>query len=398
MAVLAVALLGVWFATDDGEGEATAASRTAPLSVIADRVEALRDLRFDRVPRAERVTPEQAREQGLQELDRSYPDQRRLADEEILKLLGLMEPGSDLRELTGSLFGEGVAGFYDPRSDRLWTVGGVATSTPVLTEITLAHELTHALEDQRFGIDSDEVAGSDDAALGKLGLVEGTATSVMYAYLDSHFTAEEALGGVLGAAFADTGDLPPFLEAQVLFPYVGGERFVGELLRRAGGSWALVDTAYRFRPPASTEQILHPGRYFDADAPDRVRIDAGAVLGGGWERAAAGTWGEMQTRELLARAGGGGSVEAAAGWGGDRYELWRSRPLGGGGCAAPCRAADVLVMRWRWDTPQDEAQFAAKLRAFAAAELEGAAVVRRGGTVTLVLAPPGLAERVARRA
>jgi hypothetical protein len=397
MAVLAAALLGLWFATDEDEQQTARAPQTAPLEVIARRVEALRDLRFERIPRAERISPEQARRQGLRELARSYPDRRRLADEEVLKLLGLIEPSDDLRELTGSLFGEGVAGFYDPRSDRLWSVGGTATGTRVLAEMTLAHELTHALEDQRFGLDPDALSGSDDAALARLGLVEGTASSLMYDYVERHFTAEEALGGVLASAFADTGDLPTFLQAQVLFPYVGGERFVAELLRRGGGSWGVVDTAYRFRPPASSEQVLHPERYFDADAPARVRLRAGAVLGDGWERAVAGTWGELQTRELLAHAGGGGAGEAAEGWGGDRYELWRSRPLEDAGCAAPCRPADVLIMRWRWDTPRDEAQFAAKLRDLAAAS-EDAVVARRGGTVTLVIGPAGLAERVARGA
>jgi hypothetical protein len=395
MAVLAAGLLGLWFVTED-DGEAPAAPAAAPVDVIARRVEALRDLRFERVPPAEPVTPAQAQREGLQDLDREYPEERRRADEEILKLLGLIEPGADLRELTASLFGEGVGGYYDPRSGRLRVVTGTVTGTRVLAEMVIAHELTHALEDQRFGLDVDELSGSDDAALARLALIEGTATALMYAYVERHFTAEETLGGLLASAFAGTGGLPPFLEAQLVFPYLGGEAFVRELLRRAGGRWALVDTAHRLRPPASTEQVLHPSRYFGADAPERVRVNAGAVLGAGWDRAAAGTWGELQTRELLARAGGGGSREAAEGWGGDRYELWRRQPLGAPDCPAPCRPADVLVMRWRWDTRRDEVEFAAKLRGFAAAELEGAAVVRRGGAVTLVVAPAGLAERVAR--
>src|SRR6202008_2326975 len=146
------------------------------------------------------------------------------ADEEVLKLLGLIEPDADLRDLTASLFGECVAGFYDPRTDRLAVVTGTATGTTVVAEMTLAHELTHALEDQRFDLDTGELSGSDDSALAYHGLVEGTATSLMYSYLDRHFTAEEAIGGVLGSAFADTADLPPFMQAAILFPYLGGER------------------------------------------------------------------------------------------------------------------------------------------------------------------------------
>ena len=264
-------------------------------------------------------------------------------------------------------------------------MSGAATGTRVLAEIVLAHELTHALEDQRFGLRLAGAVGDDDAQLAYLALVEGSATALMLRYAQRYFTAEEALGGLLGSAFQDTGDLPPFLEAQLVFPYEGGRAFVEDLVRRGGGSWKLVDVADRFRPPASTEQILHPDAYLRVEQPVRVPLALGSVLGSGWTRAAAGTWGELQTRELLATAGGGGAAAAAQGWGGDRYELWR-RPAAG--CGSPCRAGDALVMRWRWDTPRDEAQFAPALRAVAA-QLSGpgVATARRGGAVTLALAP-----------
>jgi hypothetical protein len=195
----------------------------------------------------------------------------------------------------------------------------------------------------------------------------------MYEYVQRYFTSEETLGSLLGAAFEESGDLPPFLQAQVIFPYLDGQAFVADLRDRADGRWNLVDTAYKAHMPASTEQILHPDAYFEADRPQRVRIRA--RLGAAWRRAGAGTWGELQTRELLALAGAD-ARDAAAGWGGDRYELWES-----GG-------EDVLIMRWRWDTPRDEAEFAAALREWAQSVLKGPhAVVERGGAVTLVVAP-----------
>jgi hypothetical protein len=376
MAVLGAALLGLWFATEDSGTEPPPAA--APVSVIAHRVEALRDLRFERLPRPVAVQGEQARREGLEDLDREYPPERLAADEEIYKLLGLIGEDADLRDLSGSLFGEGVAGYYDPRDGRLRVVEGAGTGTRVLEEMVLAHELTHALEDQRFGLPTEKAA-TDDRTLAAAALHEGTATALMYEYVREHFSAEETLGGLLGSAFQDTGDLPPFLEAQVVFPYVAGERFVSDLRRRAGGRWALVDTALRLRPPSSTEQVLHPGAYFGADEPRPVRLRVGAVLGAGWERAQAGTWGELQTRELL-----GGAASAAAGWGGDRYELWRGR-------------GDVLVMRWRWDTRRDEAEFFVRLGDFLVSRVRGrAAVARRGGAVTLVVAPSAsLAQRIA---
>jgi hypothetical protein len=366
MAVLFVALLGLWFLTEDDEQSAPAA---APVDVIARRVEALRRLRFEQLPEPLEVSSEQARREGLEALDRDYPADRLRADESVYRLLGLIEPGDDLRELSGDLFGEGVAGYYDPHDGRLRVVEG--SGARVLEEMILAHELTHALEDQRFGLET--APATDDRTLARSALYEGSATALMYAYVDEHFSAEETLGGLLSSAFEDTGDLPPFLQAQVLFAYLSGERFVRELLERGG--WRLVDTAFEVRPPASTEQVLHPDAYFEADEPKRVRLRAGTGLGDAWERVHAGTWGEFQTRELL-----GGASQAAAGWGGDRYELWRSGDQ------------EALIMRWRWDTRRDEAEFAERL-----VEVIGdrGVVTRRDGTVTLVVAPTrGLAERL----
>jgi hypothetical protein len=394
MVVIGVALYGVWLLTDGGDAPAKA-ERRAPVPVIAKRVEALRGLRYTSIPKPLAVSPKQAEREGLADFDRSYPPPRRHADEEVLKLLKLVAPSVSLRDVSATTYSQGVAGYYDPRTKRLRTVSGAATGTRVLNEMVLAHELTHALEDQRFGIDEPS-GGDDDAGIARLALIEGSATTLMYRYVQKYFTPEQTLGGILGSAFQDTGSLPPFLQTQLIFPYEAGEQFVESLLERAGGRWTLVDLADRVRPPASTEQIMHPDAYIDVDAPQRVRLRVGEALGEEWKRSAGGTWGELQTRELLADAGGGGSSDAAAGWGGDRYELWTR-----GACsAAPCRSGDVLVMRWRWDTPQDEVAFAAKLRQWVKDGLGsvpgGVSVQDRRGAVTLVLAPSAaLARRVA---
>jgi hypothetical protein len=342
------------------------------VTTLAHRVETLRGLRFKSLPVPVRVSGEVARREGLEDLDRSYPAARRHADEAILRRLGLIDRGVDLRSISASLFGEGgVAGYYDPRSKRLRIVTGAATGTRVLQEVTLAHELTHALEDQRFGL-SPEEGSNDDRALARLALIEGSATFVMERYLLRYFSTEEALAGVLGSAFSTGPDLPPFLQAQLLFPYTGGMTFVQELVRRAGGRWALVDLADRVRPPDSTEQVLHPEKYLRVEEPLPVSLDV--RLGPGWRRAASGVWGEWATGRLVGE-------EAAAGWGGDRYELWQ----GPGG--------DVLAMRWRWDTRRDAREFAAAARS----RLDATAVTASGDTVTLVWAPSAAAARSAAR-
>jgi hypothetical protein len=400
MVVLGVMLYGLWALTSSSPEEPAPSSRArapqrAPLSVIARRVEHIRGLRFDRLPQPVAVTPAQARDEGLADLDRSYPGERRRADEEVLKLLGLIEPDVSLRSVSATTFTQGVAGYYDPRTKRLRIVRGTATGNRVITEMVLAHELDHALEDQKFGLSSAGQGGSDDGSLARLALMEGSATVVMYRYVQRTFSSEETLGGLLGAAFADTGSLPPFLQAELVWPYTGGQQFVEYLLRRAGGRWDLVNLAGRVKPPDTTEQVLHPERYLRSEPARPVRLRVGGILGGAYERTVAGRMGELQTREMLATAGGGGSAEAAAGWGGDRYELWERRDRGG--CLAPCRSQSVLVMRWVWDTARDRRQFAAKLRLFARGlKSPEVAVAVRGGAVTLALAPRrGPARRLA---
>ena len=289
-----------------------------------------------------------------------------------------------------------MAGYYDPRTKRLRIVKGAATGSRVMAEMVLSHELTHALEDQRFELKLGE-GGSDDRALARLAMVEGTASWLMQRYVEEHFTAEETLGGTLAAAFADTGSLPAFLQAQLVFPYTGGQAFIEALRERAGDRWTLVDLAERSRPPAQHRAGHAPGQVRRAP---RRRSACGSTcrLPGLRAGAVPGRWGEFQTREMLAAAGGGGSSDAAAGWGGDRYELWQ-RP-DAVDCAAPCRGAErARACAGRWDTPRDEAEFERKLRQWASDSLEdqpGTAIARRGGAVTLVLAPDdALARRVA---
>jgi hypothetical protein len=372
IAVLLAILVPIGFATDEGNKPDAAPRATSPIATIAKRVEALRGQRFRERPVPLRVTPAQAQREGLADLDRGYPPARRRADETLYETLGLLPEGTDLRDVQSSVFGEQVAGYYDPRTGRLRIVDNGAPANAVLDEITIAHELTHALEDQRFDLDTDRAESGGDGALAYTALVEGTATGVMFEYLKRHFSSEDALGGLLGSAFSGDptgGNLPPFVLAQLLFPYQRGQRFVDDLYRRAGG-WTLIDLALRDRPPLSTEQILHPRKWIEVEAPDRVAVPD-PPPGDGWRRIGSGVLGEWQTSELLA-LGGRRRDEAAAGWGGDRYGVWER-----GG-------EHAVTVRWRWDTRRDATEFLRALRAAVADRL--AAEISAGGRdVVLVL-------------
>src|SRR6185436_8596738 len=105
--VLLAILLVAGFAFDSGEKPAPQRAKTEPATPIATierRVEAIRDLRFRSLPRPQTVSPAQAKRDGLEDLDRNYPAARRHADEEVLELLGLLEPGVDLRKVSATVF------------------------------------------------------------------------------------------------------------------------------------------------------------------------------------------------------------------------------------------------------------------------------------------------------
>ena len=102
IAVLAVVLAAAALVFDGGdEGTAAAPARPAPLAQIVARVEQERGLRFRQVPDPLVVTPEQAQEEALESFDEDYPPARRRADEQVLELLGLLPPGTDLRKVAG---------------------------------------------------------------------------------------------------------------------------------------------------------------------------------------------------------------------------------------------------------------------------------------------------------
>ena len=267
--VLLAILLGAGFAFDGGgEARETVRAPAPDVPAIAHRVEQLRGLRFKQLPAPQQVTPAQASREGLEDLDRSYPPARRHADEEVLKLLGLLEPAVDLRKVTASVFGQGVAGYYDPRSKRLRIVEGAQTANRVLNEITLAHELNHALEDQRFGLGLDDSSGTDDAALARLALVEGTATAVMVEYAKRHFSAEQTLGGLLSSLGQDTGDLPPLPGGPAAVPLHRGPGVRGAPLHARRGR---LDGGQRgpALPPAGLDRA--------GAAPGRLRARAAAA-------------------------------------------------------------------------------------------------------------------------
>jgi hypothetical protein len=322
-------------------------------ATIENQVIAIRGLK----PKAP-VEPKILDDAGLKKLvsdsfSKDNPPEVVAANERILKAFGLLPPDASLTDLYINLLGSQVAGLYNPDQKTLFVVSrsgqlGGAEKT------TFAHEFTHALQDQNFDLGSlqlDEI-GQGDRSFARLALVEGDATLSMSYWQIQNLTQAE-LGQMLAAAASDPStkvllDMPLILRETLLFPYVQGLSFVQGL--QASGGWPAVDAAFA-KPPASTEQIIHPEKYASGEAPIAVTLpsDLAARVGSGWKVGLEDTFGEFQLAVWLrgnTAIGAGGANAAAAGWGGDRVAVLDG-PNG----------SWAVVLRTAWDTPADAAAF-----------------------------------------
>ena len=294
VAVLAaIGLLGG--GDDDGDRREAAGP---PIAEVARGVERVRELRFEHLPRVEHVTGAQARAAGLRELDRDTPPRVLAAQERVLKLLGLLPPDADVRDLTGKTLATEVGGFYVPRTGRLAIVGGFGSG--LLGKAALAHELTHALEDQHFGIERRRKRFELDASTADSAFKEGTATIAMVDYVvfdqtgSPDIPARIRAGAVkaLGKAVVpESSGLPRYLRESLIFPYAAGARLVDHIENRGG--WEAVNRGFGSRG-AAVDGAGH--------APGQVRLPgaAGAGARGRAGRDAAG--GARRLRRVRHRA------------------------------------------------------------------------------------------------
>ena len=356
---------------------------------VAHRVERLRGLRFKHPVRPLFLE----RGEALDFVDKvsreEYPQRERRIDEESLKLLGLLSPATDVDKVLERVGSEQLLGFYDDHSKRLVVIREAGATRPLL-EITLAHELVHALEDQHFHLDVPEGV-PDDSVLARSALSEGTATSLMVDYAKRYMSAGDVLSL---ASVGESEGLPPFFEKQLLFPYLEGQKFV-DTFRGDNGDWRPIDSIYRFRVPQSSDQILHPRDYADDKRPRAVRLpDLRPILGSDWRRLRSSPLGEYDVRLMIDIGGGTRPAGGAEGWTGGRYELWRRGPLDDT-CEAPCASRDVAVLRLEWVTEKDRREAQRQLARVWSDKRAGAIAMNgRGRALVAVLAPDqAVAER-----
>jgi hypothetical protein len=332
------------------------AKLVARADVIAAEVAKIRGLAVKR-PIAKGVMAEDAlRARLLARMDEDAPPAERARDAAVAKRWGLVPMATDLDALIVDLLTEQIAGFYDPAEGKLY-VSAKPGSDDTWADMLMAHELTHALQDQHFGLAAwmKVVDGDDDASAARQALVEGDGVALMIEYTlakqgqgapwDHELVVRMIAANMNGAGGGPELERAPVaLREAMLFPYRAGVGFVAAL--RKGRPWSAIDDVYR-RPPRSTEQVLHPHLYLADARPDQITAPRGAdVLD-------ASTWGEEGWRTFLVTHGVPPVVAAgaAAGWGGDRVVL-RGRAAD---VATPARTVGVAVVTW--DTAEDADEF-----------------------------------------
>jgi hypothetical protein len=305
----------------------TQAELEAVVAEIAGFVEDERGLRFLEQVDVELADGPAFRRRVLAGADEGTDELR--ATQVYLEALGVIEPGTDLVAAMRSLLGARTVGFYDPETAEL-VVRGTALTPYVRT--TIAHELTHALDDQHHDLHRPEYdTARDEVSFGFTALVEGAARRVEDAYLASLDPEERAQASAPGGVpDGDLGAVPPVLIELVMAPYVVGEVLVGRLAG-AGGAEA-VATAFS-DPPRTSEQVLDADRYLAREpALDVPRPEvAGEVVD-------EGVVGQLMVLLVLAEEiGRDVALTAADGWGGDWGVAWRD---GGRSCATIALVGD----------------------------------------------------------
>jgi AcrR family transcriptional regulator len=307
-------------------------------------VEQASGLHFTSRPVAAVRSREQVRQFLLAKLTEELPPARLDGLVAAYRLLGLLPDTLDLRNLFVDLYTEQIAGFYEPDSATLFAVGGADRLQ--LTGI-LAHELTHALQDQYLPLDSilDDRRDADRLAAAQA-VLEGQATVVMLLALTPgrDVLSDPAVWDLLRQQLnRPTADLavfnsaPTVIRTGLVFPYLEGSTFMRDFMARHPG-----EQPFGARMPHSTEQVLHPDRLEHADQPVTLRFDDDST-GVMYED----TFGEYEMLVLRSVLAGIDAVatEVPLGWGGDRMRVYRSE------------SGPALVWYSVWDSAADAEHF-----------------------------------------
>ena len=332
-----------------GTGTAQNAAIISTTDAVLKETSELRELPILRPVKSGAQSRSEIERMIIKNLDTDTTPAEMHATEVLLRVFGLAPKNFAYKPFLIKLLTEQVAGYYDPKAQQFYLADWIELEgqKPVM-----AHELTHALQDQHFNLKRFEKwpKGDSDAELAAHALIEGDATLAMTVYLKKHpLVALAFIRSVQGQQISSEQfkRAPRVLRESLMFPYQQGSAWAEQVYERGG--WELISKAYS-KLPQSTEQILHAEKYFAYEAPVKVTIpDLKQVLGPKWkllDTDVNGEWGYyLILDEYINNTGE--SKRAAAGWGGDQFVLYES-----------VGSPDAFIAQFTsWDTAADAREF-----------------------------------------
>ena len=298
----------------------------------------------------------------------------------VLKKFGLLDRSFDLQPFLVSLLTEQIAGFYDNKTK---TVNLLDWVDPKEQKPVLAHELTHALQDQTVDLEKWADSGvhdvskdfaddrrhvtTDELETARGAIAEGQAMVVFF---------DDALrpSGRTLAQIPDAGQLigdddsedqgspvmakaPLLLKQSLLFPYTDGFRFEHALLRARGKEGAFAGVLAH--PPSSSYEIIHPTAFMtEKPVPQLALPDVHPLLDHDYEPYDIGVMGELDVRILTEILGGKPAAEKLSpAWDGGVYYAAQRRSDSAEAKKTP--ASIVLAYQSRWRSAEAARSFVA---------------------------------------
>ena len=292
----------------------------------------------------------------------------------VLKKFGLLPRDFDLSNFLVVMLREQVAGYYDVKTKTVNLLNWVDAEQQ---KPVLAHELTHALQDQSFGIEKWMEASAekgdkkgdpspadienDEETSARQAVIEGQAMVVLLDYslaptgktaLNSPQVVEALKQGML-VGTEDTPtfrNAPIFLKEELTFPYRYGLDFTAALLQ-AGGKDLAYAGAFK-DPPKTTREIMEPQTYLAHEKLEPVKmIDMDRDFKG-YDAFDIGAMGEFDV-DILVEQYAGQKAAAAI------YPEWRGGYYFAGKPKADKSAPIGLLYVSRWSNAAKASEFAA---------------------------------------
>jgi hypothetical protein len=288
----------------------------------------------------------------------------------VLKKFGMLPPTFELSSSLGDYTLNALAGFYGFSDKTMYLLNWVS---PELQKGVMAHELTHALQDQNYEL-AKFVAparedknmrqmrmAQDDAAevsIARRAVIEGQASLVECDYklrdlglnLANSARARQVAQGLLESSHdspVTINNAPRLLREVMLFPYREGVVFELELLAH-GGRQAAFQGAFK-RPPLNTHQILQPEAYFKNEKAPRIEIgDLTPVFGSAYEAYDSGNIGELDVQIMSEDFGRPNDIYTVARkWDGGAYVAVKRTGMAADAKVTTSDLALIYVSRWK---------------------------------------------------